>query len=134
MPPRARFAAPNRPDSSMQLDRIRLHVCSERWPIRGSFTISRGSKSEAEVVVAELVATAPDGTELRGRGECVPYARYGETVEGVRAAIDGQAGAIAAGMDRQALQSAMPAGAARNAIDCAFWDLEAKASGVPAWQ
>jgi L-alanine-DL-glutamate epimerase-like enolase superfamily enzyme len=67
-------------------------------------------------------------------GECVPYGRYGETVEGVVAAAEFQAAAVIAGMDRQALQSAMPAGAARNALDCAFWDLECKASGQPVWE
>jgi len=118
----------------IRLDRIRLEAHRERYPIRGTFAISRGSKSEAEVVVAELIATRSDGSVVRGRGECVPYGRYGETVDGVLAAINGQAASVAAGMDREALQTAMPAGAARNAIDCAFWDLEAKASGVPAWR
>jgi len=85
-------------------------------------------------VVVELSATTADGREIRGRGECVPYARYGETVDGVIAAIEAQAAAVTAGMDRAALQSAMPAGAARNALDCAFWDLECKATGQPAWR
>ena len=104
-----------------------LSVCVERWPIAGSFTISRGSKTEALVVVAELT----DGT-VRGRGECVPYARYGETVESVSAALESMRGPIAQGMDRRLLQKTMPAGAARNALDCAFWDLEAKRAGMPA--
>jgi L-alanine-DL-glutamate epimerase-like enolase superfamily enzyme len=104
-----------------------LSVRTERWPIAGAFTISRGAKTEAVVVVAEL----DDGTH-RGRGECVPYARYGETVEGVAAAIAAMAPAIAQGLHRARLQSAMPPGAARNAIDCAFWDLEAKRAGRPA--
>jgi L-alanine-DL-glutamate epimerase-like enolase superfamily enzyme len=103
-----------------------LTVRTERWPIAGAFTISRGAKTEAVVVVAELA----DGA-YRGRGECVPYARYDETVEGVAAAISALAPAIAGGLDRTGLQSAMPAGAARNAIDCAFWDLEAKRAGRP---
>jgi L-alanine-DL-glutamate epimerase-like enolase superfamily enzyme len=103
-----------------------LSVHVERWPIAGAFTISRGAKTEAVVVVAEL----SDGRH-RGRGECVPYARYGETVEGVAAAIEGMAPAVARGLTRDALQSAMPAGAARNALDCAFWDLEAKRAGRP---
>jgi L-Ala-D/L-Glu epimerase len=79
------------------------------------------------VVVAEI----SDGNAT-GRGECVPYARYGESVEGVVAAIDAMAAPIADGLDRERLQQAMPPGAGRNAIDCAFWDLEAKRSGVPA--
>lgn len=103
---------------------LMLTVRSERWPIAGAFTIARGAKTEAEVVVAELT----DGS-VTGRGECVPYARYGETVAGVTAAIEALRGAVTGGLDRQALQTAMPAGAARNALDCAFWDLEAKTSG-----
>jgi L-alanine-DL-glutamate epimerase-like enolase superfamily enzyme len=104
-----------------------LTVRAERWPIAGAFTIARGAKSEAEVVVAELA----DGAAV-GRGECVPYARYHETVAGVMAALAAMREAVAAGLDRQALQRAMPAGAARNALDCAFWDLAAKRSGTPA--
>jgi L-alanine-DL-glutamate epimerase-like enolase superfamily enzyme len=106
---------------------ITIRIRCERWPIAGAFTISRGSKTEAEVVVAELT----DGA-FTGRGECTPYPRYGETVAGVAAAIDGCAGAIARGLDRTALQRAVPPGAARNALDCAFIDLEAKRTGRPA--
>jgi L-Ala-D/L-Glu epimerase / N-acetyl-D-glutamate racemase len=105
---------------------LSLSTHIERWPIAGAFTISRGAKTEAVVVVAELA----DGVH-RGRGECVPYARYGETVEGVAAAIEALAGAIAQGLDRERLQSAMAPGAARNAIDCAFWDLAAKRAQRP---
>ncbi|RXF74992.1 N-acetyl-D-Glu racemase DgcA [Hansschlegelia zhihuaiae] len=97
----------------------------ERWPIVGAFTIARGSVTEVVTVVAELV----DGPH-RGRGECRPYPRYGETPEGVKAEIDALAAGIAAGLDRAALQSRLPAGAARNALDCAFWDLEAKRAGT----
>jgi L-Ala-D/L-Glu epimerase / N-acetyl-D-glutamate racemase len=104
-----------------------LSVRNERWPIAGAFTISRGSKTEAEVVVAEL----SDGG-LRGRGECVPYPRYNETVAGVVAALEGLAREVASGLDRETLQHALPAGAARNALDCAFIDLEAKRAGRPA--
>jgi len=104
-----------------------LRALIERWPIAGSFTISRGAKTEAAVVVAEL----SDGSHT-GRGECVPYARYGETVEGVASVIEGMRQALAGGIDRAALQDALPAGAARNALDCAFWDIEAKRSGLPA--
>ncbi len=105
-----------------------LLVRHESWPLRGSFAISRGSKTTAEVVVAEI---EQDGAH--GRGECVPYAHYGESVEGVVAAIEAMAGALAEGLDREGLQAAMPAGGARNALDCAFWDLEAKRSGRRAW-
>jgi L-alanine-DL-glutamate epimerase-like enolase superfamily enzyme len=103
-----------------------LTVRIERWPIAGSFTISRGAKTEAEVVVAEVA----DGAAT-GRGECVPYPRYGETVEGVAAAIEAMRPAISQGLDRKALQAALPAGAARNALDCALWDLAAKRAGRP---
>jgi L-alanine-DL-glutamate epimerase-like enolase superfamily enzyme len=100
----------------------------ERWPIAGSFTISRGAKTEAVVVVAELSAET-----VRGRGECVPYARYGESPESVVRTLEAMAPRIAAGLTREALQNAMPPGAARNALDCAFWDLEAKKARMPAW-
>jgi L-alanine-DL-glutamate epimerase-like enolase superfamily enzyme len=106
-----------------------LTTRAELWPIAGSFTISRGAKTEAAVVVAEL----SDGTH-RGWGECVPYARYGETIESVIAAIEAMRGAIAGGLDRAGLQQAMAPGAARNALDCAFWDLEAKRAGVPVYE
>jgi L-Ala-D/L-Glu epimerase / N-acetyl-D-glutamate racemase len=105
---------------------LALSVRVERWPIAGSFAISRGAKTEAVVVVAEL----SDATH-RGRGECVPYARYGETVEGVAATIEAMSADIARGLDRERLQSAMTPGAARNALDCAFWDLAAKRAGRP---
>src|SRR6266571_7057488 len=103
-----------------------LTIRVERWPIAGTFAISRGAKTEAAVIVAELT---DDGHA--GRGECVPYGRYGETVEGVAAAIAAMREPLAQGLDRIALQTAMPAGAARNALDCAFWDLEAKRTGRP---
>jgi L-Ala-D/L-Glu epimerase len=103
---------------------MQLCVRIARWPLAGAFSISRGSKTEAVVVVAEL----DDGVH-RGRGECVPYARYGETPEGVVAAIEALRGAVAAGLDRAGLQAAMPAGAARNALDCAYWDFAAKRAG-----
>ncbi|MDB5600868.1 MAG: mandelate racemase/muconate lactonizing protein [Xanthobacteraceae bacterium] len=78
-----------------------------------------------------VVATLSDGRQ-RGRGECVPYGRYGETAAGVAAAIEAMRDPIGRGLDRAGLQSAMPPGAARNALDCAFWDLEAKRAGKPA--
>jgi len=101
-----------------------LTVAAETWPIAGSFTIARGAKTEATVVVA----TIGDGAAT-GRGEAVPYSRYGESVPGVIAAIEAMAGAVAEGLDRERLRAAMPPGAARNAIDCALWDLEARRSG-----
>jgi L-Ala-D/L-Glu epimerase len=103
-----------------------LSVRIERWPLRETFTISRGSKTEAVVVVAELT----DGTH-RGRGECVPYARYGETPDSIVAAIAAMRPALDGPFDRATLQAAMPAGAARNALDCAYWMVNARKSGRP---
>ncbi|ESW64690.1 mandelate racemase [Mesorhizobium sp. L103C119B0] len=102
-----------------------ISVEAERFPIAGTFTISRGSKTEAEVITC----TISDG-DNRGWGECVPYKRYGETMEGVRDATEAMRRQIEGGISRKELLDAMPAGAARNAIDCALWDLEAKISGV----
>jgi L-alanine-DL-glutamate epimerase-like enolase superfamily enzyme len=101
----------------------------ERFPIAGSFTISRGTKTEAVVVVAEV----SDGAHT-GHGECVPYPRYNETPEATLKALQGLSGAVAEGLDRQALRAALPAGAARNALDCALIDLEAKRTGRRAWE
>src|ERR1043165_5426159 len=106
---------------------LSLSVRTESWPIAGTFSISRGAKTEAQGVVAEL----NDGRH-KGRGECVPYARYDETTAGVMAALQAMTGRLGLGVDRKQLQQAMRAGAARNALDCAFWDLEAKRAGVPA--
>ena len=94
----------------------------ETWPIAGQFTIARGAKREAAVVIA----TVTDGS-VTGRGECVPYSRYGETVAGVHATV------LAIKLsDRASLLRQMPAGAARNALDCALWDYEAKCAGTSA--
>ena len=106
-----------------------LAVTVERFPIAGSFSISRGNKTEAVVVMA-----AVDDGETTGRGECVPYARYGESIASVTAALEAMRESLRAGLDRIGLQSAMPPGAARNALDCAFWDYEAKRSGRRVWQ
>ena len=107
-----------------------LRVRTERWPLAAAFVISRGSKTETEVLVAEI---AEGGEGRRGRGEAVPYARYDETVQSVLDQIEGVRPEIEAGADRAALQGLLPAGAARNALDCALWDLDAKRAGVRAW-
>ncbi|MCI0597962.1 MAG: dipeptide epimerase [Beijerinckiaceae bacterium] len=107
---------------------MRVSVCVERFPILGSFVISRGAKTEATVVMV----AAEDGG-CRGRGEAVPYARYGESVESVLTQIASVRCAVEAGADRLRLQTLLPAGAARNAIDCALWDLAAKLTGEPAY-
>jgi L-alanine-DL-glutamate epimerase-like enolase superfamily enzyme len=107
-----------------------LSVSVERWPIAGTFTIARGSKTEATVVVATLT----DANGRTGRGECVPYGRYGETVDSVLSAISAMTAAAGSGLDRAALGRAMPPGAARNALDCTLFDLQARCTGIPAWQ
>lgn len=99
---------------------LKITATAETWPIAGEFTIARGAKREAHIVVAHI----SDGI-TSGRGECVPYGRYGETVESVVAAIHAQQAVT----DRPTLMSNMPAGAARNALDCALWDYEAKQAG-----
>ncbi|WP_395517097.1 N-acetyl-D-Glu racemase DgcA [Pseudorhizobium flavum] len=105
--------------------RRNLEATIEAFPIAGLFTISRGSKTEAEVITCSISA---DG--FSGRGECVPYRRYGETVEQVLADVLAVRPAIAAGANRIEIQSLMKPGAARNAVDCALWDLEAKLTGT----
>ena len=107
----------------------RLTARIERWPVKGAFTIARGAKTHVDVVVAEL---AGEGVNGRGEGTAIYY--HGETAEGVLADVLAQADAVAAGMGREELQSRLPRGAARNAIDCAWWDWEAKRTGVPVWQ
>ncbi|WP_114965853.1 N-acetyl-D-Glu racemase DgcA [Alkalilacustris brevis] len=102
-----------------------LKVTQERFPLAEVFTIARGSRSHADVLTVEVTRGGS-----RGLGECVPYARYGETLESVRAQIEG----LPEGIGRAALQDALPAGAARNAVDCALWDLESKQQGRPVWQ
>jgi L-alanine-DL-glutamate epimerase-like enolase superfamily enzyme len=102
----------------------RLVARSERWPLSRPFRISRGVKTAAEVVVVEA-----HSNDCAGWGEAVPYARYGESVDSVLSQIAGASEAFAQGMTRAQLQQLLPAGAARNAVDCALWDLEAKLSG-----
>jgi L-alanine-DL-glutamate epimerase-like enolase superfamily enzyme len=104
----------------------KLRVSIERFPIAGEFRISRGAKREAIVVVASI-----GNGDVVGRGECTPYLRYGETPDGVLQAIEAIGERMEAGLDRIALMQAMPAGAARNALDCALIDLDAKQSGRP---
>lgn len=106
-----------------------LEVARERWPLRAAFTISRGTRTASEVVVARV---QEDGHE--GRGECLPYARYGETAESVASAIEALGPALRRGLSRTELQETLPAGAARNALDCALWDLKCKATGRRAWE
>ncbi|ETX27426.1 N-acetyl-D-Glu racemase DgcA [Roseivivax isoporae] len=104
---------------------MQIDVQRDVFRLAEAFTISRGSRTEAKV----LTVTVRDG-DAAGRGECVPYARYDETLESVEAQI----ASLPASFDRAALQDLLPAGAARNAVDCALWDLEAKRSGRRAWE
>jgi L-Ala-D/L-Glu epimerase len=107
----------------------RLSVRDERWPIAGAFKISRGTRTESHVIVAEI---AQDGRV--GRGEAVPYARYGANVPGELRQIETVRAAVEAGASRGDLQGLLPPGSARNALDAALWDLEAKLTGRRAWE
>jgi L-Ala-D/L-Glu epimerase len=108
---------------------VALSVAAETFALRDVFTISRGSRTHANVVTVTL-----SNAQAVWRGECVPYPRYGESVDSVIAEIEALAGEIADGrLDRTALQLRLKPGAARNALDCAFWDLEAKRAGRPIW-
>lgn len=107
----------------------KLTIRAESWAFARPFAISRGSRTEVQVVVAEI----SDGSNI-GSGECVPYPYYGESVEGVLELISTLEYRIAEGITRAELREVLPAGAARNAIDCALWDLEAKQSGRRAWE
>ena len=107
-----------------------LVVRAESWPIRGRFTISRGAKTEAESWCWSSWMTVA----AKGCGECVPYARYGESRGSVIEQIESLRQDIQQGMDRMQLQQKLPPGAARNALDCAFWDLQAKMSRHRVWE
>lgn len=107
---------------------MQLKVVQERFALDGVFTISRGSRTHADVVAVSL---SLDGHT--GRGECLPYARYSESLDGVQRDIESMAERLGDGLTREELQAVMPAGAARNALDCALWDLQAKQTGTPVW-
>ncbi|WP_034991899.1 N-acetyl-D-Glu racemase DgcA [Beijerinckia mobilis] len=108
---------------------LRLSLAIETFPLAERFVISRGAKTAAEVVVVTI-----ESEHARGRGECVPYARYGESPASVLAQIESIRVGIEKGISRAILQELLPAGAARNAVDCALWDLEAKETGVPVYR
>ncbi len=108
---------------------VKLTIANERWPVAGNFTIARGSKTEADVVTVHL----EDGGHA-GQGECVPYPRYGESVPQVMAALEDARQQIESGITRADVPALLGPHAARNALDCALWDLEAKQRGQPAWQ
>ncbi|GLQ27936.1 N-acetyl-D-Glu racemase DgcA [Sulfitobacter pacificus] len=104
---------------------MRIEVTSDVFKLAEVFTISRGSRTEAKVLTVRITEGG-----VTGWGECVPYARYGETLESVTAQIEGLQGNVT----RKALYDLLPAGAARNAVDCALWDLQAKQAGKRVWQ
>jgi L-alanine-DL-glutamate epimerase-like enolase superfamily enzyme len=106
---------------------LTIEARKEVWPLKAPFRISRGSRTEAQVVVV----TVSDG-EHTGRGECVPIKHYGQSVQSVIAQIDSIRREN--NLDRQRLQKLLPASAARNALDCALWDFEAKISGKRVWE
>jgi L-alanine-DL-glutamate epimerase-like enolase superfamily enzyme len=108
---------------------LALTVAAETWPIAGTFTIARGAKTVAEVVVVTLRRAG-----RVGRGESVPYGRYGESVEGVVATLRALASRLPSDLSHEAVAALLPPGAARNALDCALWDLEAKTTGRPVWR
>jgi L-alanine-DL-glutamate epimerase-like enolase superfamily enzyme len=106
-----------------------LRFRDERWPTAHAFVIARGAKTEAHLLVVEV-----EQAGVVGRGEAVPYPRFGETMASAFGQVEDARRAVEAGISRAGLQDLMPACAARNAIDCALWDLEAKLSGEPAWR
>ncbi|HVN43264.1 MAG TPA: enolase C-terminal domain-like protein, partial [Steroidobacteraceae bacterium] len=107
---------------------MELKILREDWRVDGVFAIARGAQTVANLVVVELRS----GDRL-GHGECEPQDHYGESVDSVVAQIEGARDALKAGITREELQRRLPAGAARNAVDCAMWDLEAKLAGTSAW-
>jgi L-alanine-DL-glutamate epimerase-like enolase superfamily enzyme len=106
-----------------------LRIDTETWALRSIFRIARGSRTHAQVVTITLT----DNGAI-GRGECVPYPRYQESADSVRAQLESVRSEIEAGIDIKSAQALLPAGAARNALDCALWDLLAKTTGKPVWQ
>lgn len=107
-----------------------LSAYAESWPIRGTFTISRGSKTSADVIVVEC---SKNGQKI-GWGEAVPYKHYGETIPQSLEQIERIKDKIQNGLTREELITLMPQGAARNAVDCALWDFEAKEKNSPVWR
>lgn len=113
---------------TVELNKVELELRCERWPLKNPFAISREVITATDIVVASL----SDG-QYTGRGECWPTQHYGESVAGVLAQLEALRPKLANGFDRLSLQQALPPGPARNALDCAWWDLEAKRSGRVIW-
>ncbi len=106
-----------------------IAIRAQTWPLKQHFAIARDSKISADVICADITECG-----VTGRGEAVPYARYGESVETVSASIEDLRPALEDGLEQSVLGDALPPGAARNALDCAMWDLRAKQTGQPVWQ
>jgi L-alanine-DL-glutamate epimerase-like enolase superfamily enzyme len=111
----------------MSLATFSIEACEETWPLKETFRISRGSRTETRMIVVTI-----SDDEHAGRGEAVPIRRYNQTPESVIAQIESIA--HEKNLNRERLQKLLPPGAARNAVDCALWDLEAKRSGKRAWE
>ena len=109
--------------------KLEFNIAEQVWPLDKPFRISRGSRTEARVVVV----TIGDGKHI-GRGEAVPAKRYNETVDSVKARLERVFPKLERGINRERVQELLPAGPARNALDCAVWDFEAKRSGKRAWE
>ncbi len=107
---------------------MKFQIQEEVWPLKGTFRIARGARTKAQVVTVQL-----EHRGFVGRGECVPYARYGEQCDSVMAQLEAIRKQVEAGVDIEGCQSLLPAGAARNALDCALWDLKAKTLNQPVW-
>jgi L-alanine-DL-glutamate epimerase-like enolase superfamily enzyme len=106
-----------------------LSIKTESWPLAGEFRISRGVRKVSDVIVVEII-----DRNYIGRGECFPYGRYGENLISVMEQVKSIQSIIEKGLSREMLLRTLPPGAARNAVDCALWDLEAKRAGARAWE
>lgn len=116
---------PGAADVDFPFPPLRLHLYDEIWPLAAPFTLSRGSKTAAHVLIARVEASGCVGV-----GEAVPYARYGESIESAKAALSAIIPGLENGRSHDAITRLMPAGAARNALDCALWDLRAALTGL----
>lgn len=107
------------------MSHLQIDIKPESFPLAEVFTIARGSRTHAKVLTVKITQNG-----FTGRGECVPYSRYEETPESVKEQVN----SLPADFNRTTLQELLPSGAARNAVDCALWDLEAKTSGKRVWE
>ena len=108
---------------------IQVNINRESWPLESEFRISRGSRKVSEVITVSI-----SEEKFTGRGECFPYARYNETLDSVEKQISGIIHELNEKPCREYLRKVLPPGAARNAVDCALWDLEAKKANCRMWE